>query len=341
MTVFKTIFAAPLLTGLSGCNLVVIDPAGDIAARERDLILLATSLMLLIVVPAIVLTLLFAWKYRASNNQTAYAPDWHHSTRLEMVVWAAPLAIVLVLGTVTWISSHSLDPYRPLDRLGPHRPVSEGVKPLEIDVVALDWKWLFIYPEFDIALVNEVVAPVDRPLDFKITASSVMNSFYIPALAGQVYAMPGMQTRLHAVMNRPGAYEGFSANYSGEGFSGMHFKFKAMQESDFTRWVTDLRSGGAPRLTRAVYLELERPSTNEPVRQYALVEPSLFQDVVTRCVKPAQTWLAMAPSGHSEESHTDEGGHTWTSCGTATLGRLHDVQTIVPHAQSFSVMRGD
>lgn len=301
MRVYKQAFAISLLAGLSGCKMVTIDPSGDVAVRQRDLILLATGLMLLIVVPVIGLTLGFAWKYRASNVNAVYAPDWNHSTRLEMAVWAAPLAIIAILGTVTWITSHTLDPYRPLDRLGPDRPVSAGVKPLEIDVVALDWKWLFIYPELDVASVNEVAAPLDRPLDFRITGSTVMNSFYVPALAGQVYAMPGMETRLHAVINRAGVFDGISANYSGEGFSDMHFAFRGMRQADFTRWVAGLRSIGAPPLTRASYLWLARPSVHEPARYYPAVEPGLFQDVVTRCVEPGHACMP-APSAPAMRS---------------------------------------
>ncbi|MDR3511956.1 MAG: ubiquinol oxidase subunit II [Caulobacteraceae bacterium] len=283
----KAALTAPLLASLAGCKMVVMSPAGDVAAQQRDLILLATGLMLLIIVPVIALTLFFAWKYRASNTAATYDPTWRHSTRLEMAIWGAPLAIILVLGSVTWATSHTLDPYRPLDRVAPNRPVPAGVKPLEVDVVALDWKWLFIYPELGVATVNELAAPVDRPIEFKITASSVMNSFYVPALAGQIYAMPGMQTQLHAVINKPGVYDGFSANYSGAGFSGMRFKFKGMAPADFDRWVADNRSAGAP-LTRAGYLALERPSMDDPVRRYASVDPALFLDIVERCAEPGQ-----------------------------------------------------
>jgi len=266
--------------------MVVLNPSGDVAAQQSGLVVLATCLLLLIIVPVIALTLLFAWKYRASNRAAEYAPDWHHSTRIEMVVWGAPLAIILVLGTVTWVTSHTLDPYRPLDRLGPHRPIPPGVKPLEVDVV-LDWKWLFIYPEQGIATVNEMAAPVDRPIEFKITASSVMNTFYVPALAGQIYAMPGMQTQLHAVINKPGVYDGFSGNYSGAGFSGMKFKFKGLTPAEFNGWVGQAKAA-SPALTRADYLALARPSSDEPVRRYAQVDPTLFLAVVGRCPAPGQ-----------------------------------------------------
>jgi cytochrome o ubiquinol oxidase subunit 2 len=294
--------AAPLLACLGGCDAVVLSPAGDIAVQQRDLILLSTALMLLIIVPVIALTLFFAWRYRASNTAAAYAPDWHHSTRLEMVIWAVPLAIIIILGSVTWISSHLLDPYRPLSRLAPGKPVPAAVKPLHVQVVALDWKWLFIYPDLGLATVNELAAPVDTPIDFDITASSVMNSFSIPALAGQIYAMPGMQTQLHAVVNRPGVYEGLSANYSGAGFSGMHFKFKGMSAADFQRWTQSVKASGQGR-SRQGYLALARPSADEPARRYGRVDPALYDAILRRCVEPGSTCTdRMAHGGHGAQT---------------------------------------
>ncbi|MDE2489138.1 MAG: ubiquinol oxidase subunit II [Alphaproteobacteria bacterium] len=284
---FKVALAAPLLFALAGCKMVVMDPAGDIAMQQRNLILLATGLMLLIIVPVIAATLFFAWKYRASNTEAAYDPDWHHSTKLELLIWSIPMAVIVVLGSVAWISSHTLDPYRPLSRIGPNRPVPAGMKPLEVDVVALDWKWLFIYPQLGVASVNELAAPVDRPISFRITASSVMNSFYIPALAGQIYAMPRMQTQLHAVINKPGVYDGLSANFSGSGFSDMRFKFKGMSQADFDSWVAGLRASPA-HLTRADYAQLAKPSGDEPVRHYATVDPDLFTRIIGGCAAPGQ-----------------------------------------------------
>ena len=169
---------------LAGCKMIVMNPAGDVAVQQRNLIVASTVLMLLVVVPVIALTFLFAWRYRASNTEATYDPDFHHSTQLEVVIWTVPLLIIIALGAMTWISTHTLDPFRPLSRLGPNRPVPAGVKPLEVQAVALDWKWLFIYPEQGIATVNEMAAPVDRPISFRITSSSVWNTFYVPALAG-------------------------------------------------------------------------------------------------------------------------------------------------------------
>ena len=276
----------PILLALGGCDWVVMNPSGDIAVQQRDLIIVATVLMLLIIVPVIALTLFFAWKYRRSNEEAEYDPDWHHSTRLEIVIWAAPLVIITILGAVTWTSTHLLDPYRPLDRLAPGRS-AEGVKPLKVQVVALDWKWLFIYPELGVATVNELAAPVDTPIDFQLTSSSVMNSFYVPALAGQIYAMPGMTTQLHAVINKPGTFDGFSANFSGEGFSHMRFKFHGMGRADFERWAAGVREGDQ-RLDGARYLVLEKPSEKSPVQRFASVDAGLFDKAVNRCVEPGK-----------------------------------------------------
>ena len=213
----------PLAALLSGCDWVVLNPSGDIARQQAHLVIVATALMLLIIVPVMALTVVFAWRYRSSNTAATYAPDWNHSTKLELVIWSAPLMIIIALGSITWVTTHTLDPYRPLSRIDAARPLPAGTKPLEVQVVALDWKWLFIYPEQKIATVNDLVLPVDRPVQFRLTASSVMNSFYVPALAGQIYAMPGMESKLHAVLNRTGAFRGFSAQYSGAGFSKMRF----------------------------------------------------------------------------------------------------------------------
>ena len=268
---------------LSGCNLLVMKPHGDIAQQQASLIVTSTLLMLIIIIPVIALTLLFAYRYRQSNTEATYAPDWDHSTRLELVIWGAPLLITIALGAVTWISTHKLDPFRPLDRISEDKPLTAEVKPLEVYAVAMDWKWLFIYPEQGIALVNEMAAPVDRPIHFRFTSTSVMNTFYVPALAGMIYAMPGMQTQLHAVINKPGVYDGLSAQYSGAGFSDMRFKFHGLTDEEFAKWVETNKAGGHA-LTRADYLKLEQPSTKEPIQRFASVEPGLWSAIVDRCV---------------------------------------------------------
>ncbi len=258
-------------------------PSGDIAAQQRDLILIATALMLLVIIPVIVMTLYFAWKYRESNTNAEYKPEWHHSSKIEFWIWSVPVVIIIALGALTWIYTHRLDPYRPIDRIDANRPLAADVQPLTVQVVSLDWKWLFIYPEYGIASVNELAAPVDRPIKFEITSSGVMNSFFIPALAGQIYSMAGMKTQLHAVINKAGTYEGFSANYSGNGFSHMRFKFRGLPQTDFDQWISAAKAAGLS-LDREKYIALAKPSEREPVVHYAAVEPELFDAIVNMCV---------------------------------------------------------
>ncbi|MFC7054226.1 ubiquinol oxidase subunit II [Hansschlegelia quercus] len=278
----------PLLLILTGCDWVVMSPSGDVAMQQRDLIVISTALMLLIIVPVIALTLLFAWRYRSSNKDATYDPDWHHSTQLEVVIWAAPLVIIIALGAITWVSTHLLDPYRPLNRVADGRSVDQAAQPLEVQAVALDWKWLFIYPQYGIATVNELAAPVDRPISFRLTSTSVMNSFFIPALAGQIYAMPGMDTKLHAVINKAGVFNGFSANYSGAGFSDMRFKFHGVSGEEFEKWVADIKAGQGGNLDRAAYTGLAEPSVKEAPKRFQSVAPDLYDAILNRCVDPAR-----------------------------------------------------
>jgi cytochrome o ubiquinol oxidase subunit II len=287
----KLLILLPLALALSGCDFVVLSPAGDVAAQQRDLVVISTVLMLLIVLPVMALTAVFVWRYRQSNAAARYEPEWDHSTQLELVIWSAPLLIIVCLGAVTWMGTHLLDPYRMLGRIASDHPVETGRAPLEVEVVALDWKWLFIYPDYGVATVNELAAPVDRAINFHITASSVMNSYYIPALAGQIYAMPGMETSLHAVINKPGTYKGFSANYSGAGFSGMHFAFEGLTNEGFDAWIARAKAS-SNTLGRSDYLELERPSQNVPVRRYASVERELFDAVLNMCVEPGKMCMS-------------------------------------------------
>lgn len=280
-----TIF--PLFLALTACDMVVLNPSGDIAAQQRDLLVMSTWLMLLIIIPVMALIVLFAWRYRHNNREARYEPDWHHSMRLELVIWSAPLLIVICLGALTWLGTHLLDPYRPLDRIAPGQEVPEDTKALHVNVVALDWKWLFIYPELGIATVNELAVPVNQPVALRITASSVMNSLYIPEFAGMIYAMPGMQTRLHGVLNKTGESEGFSSNYSGAGFSGMRFKVRSMEQGEFDRWLDEARSG-QETLTRELYLQLAKPSEREPVRHFSSVDADLYDAILGMCVEPGK-----------------------------------------------------
>ncbi|MBS9478079.1 ubiquinol oxidase subunit II [Ancylobacter radicis] len=291
MRCLRLIALLPLVACLGGCNFVVLAPTGDIAAQQRDLLVVSTLLMLLIIIPVMALTAFFAWKYRASNTDAPYEPEWSHSTQMELVIWSAPLLIIICLGALTWMGTHLLDPYRPLDRISADTAVPAEMTPLDVEVVALDWKWLFIYPEQGIATVNDLAAPVGRPIRFRITSSSVMNAFYVPTLAGMIYAMPGMHTELHAIANSPVESRGFSANYSGAGFSGMFFRFRGLPEADFDAWVAQAKQ--APdALTRAAYLELEKPSQNVPARQYSAVDPALFDAILNMCVEDGKMCMS-------------------------------------------------
>ena len=272
---------------LAGCGMVVLDPSGDVAARQRDLLVISTLLMLLIIVPVMALVVWFAWRYRHNNRDAAYEPDWHHSMRLELVIWSAPLLIIICLGAITWLGTHLLDPYRKLDRLDKQRPLTTETRELVVQVVALDWKWLFIYPQYGVATVNEFVVPVDQPVSLRITASSVMNSFYVPEFAGMIYAMPGMQTQLHGVFNSVNDSEGFSANYSGAGFSGMKFAARSVTQADFDAWIEKAK-GSQETLTRQRYLQLAEPSEREPPRLFAKTDDRLFDYVLGNCVQPGR-----------------------------------------------------
>lgn len=278
------------LAGLSACSFEVLSPSGYVAQQQRDVLVISTLLMLVIIVPVMIATVVFAWRYRASNKAT-YRPDWDHSTKLELLIWAAPLLIIVCLGALTWVGTHLLDPYRPLSHVAAGEPVAPDTEPLQVDVVALDWKWLFIYPEQNVASVNELAVPLDRPIEFSLTASTVMNAFYIPSMAGMIYAMPGMETTLHGVFNKAGEYQGLASHYSGAGFSGMRFKAKAMEPDRFEAWIAEARAGG-DTLDRSRYLELEKPSRNVAPKTFASVEEHLFPRIVNMCVEDGKICMA-------------------------------------------------
>jgi cytochrome o ubiquinol oxidase subunit II len=255
---------------LSGCKMDLLDPKGSVGLAEKELILNSTWAMLIVVVPVILLTLLFTWRYRESNKSATYLPKWAHSTKIEVVIWLVPSLIILYLGIMTWKSTHALDPYKPL---------ASGVTPINVEVVALDWKWLFIYPELGIASINQLEFPVGTPVNFKITSDSVMNSFFIPQLGGQIYAMAGMQTKLHLVADEAGDYAGMSANFSGEGFSDMKFRAIATTPEAFAAWVNTVKASQA-KLDGVNYAALAAPSEKHPVQYFSKVDANLFQKIV-------------------------------------------------------------
>ena len=265
-----------LMLLLGGCKLAILDPKGVIAASEKHLLIEATLLMLVVVIPVIILSFVFAWKYRARSTQAKYSPNWSHSTTLEAVCWAIPCVIIAILAVVTWISSHKLDPYRPL-----------GVKnkPIIIQAIALDWKWLFIYPKQHIASVNFVQIPVNVPVRFLVTADAPMNSLEIPRLAGQIYAMTGMRSKLNIMATEAGYYNGFSTNFSGDGFSGMTFIVRAGSQKQFDRWVKKTQHSPT-KLTVSAYKKLARPSENNPVEYFSSVANHLFKKVIMKYTQP-------------------------------------------------------
>ncbi|TAA36126.1 ubiquinol oxidase subunit II [Pseudoxanthomonas winnipegensis] len=256
---------------LGGCQSAILNPKGQIGIDERNLLVTCTVLMLLVVVPVIVMALVFAYRYRASK-QNRYEPEWHHSTPIEIVVWAIPCVIITVLGVLVWRSSHALDPYRPLD---------SDVPPVTIQAVSLDWKWLFIYPEQNVAAVNEMAFPEKTPLNFRITSDSVMNAFFIPELGTMIYSMAGMETKLHLIANEQGDLRGMSSHYSGQGFSGMQFKAISTDQAGFEAWIAKARASGKT-LDDASYAELAKPSENVAPIYYASVKPELFNGIIAK-----------------------------------------------------------
>lgn len=257
-------------------NLGIFTPAGIIASDEKQLLFISIGLMLIVVIPVIILTVVFAWKYRASNTKAKYSPEFTHSNLLEIIWWGIPIILIGILSVITWISSHKYDPYRPLDVNTP---------PLEIQVVALDWKWLFIYPKQHIASVNLVEIPVNTPIKFVITSDAPMNSFEVPELAGQIYAMPGMRTELNLMATRTGEFPGYSANYTGIGFAGMNFKAKVVSAEEYENWVKTSKKS-ENKLTQTNYDQLARQSENNPVAIYSDPADDLFYNIIMKYMMP-------------------------------------------------------
>ncbi|WP_082038278.1 ubiquinol oxidase subunit II [Vibrio jasicida] len=259
---------------LAGCNSALLDPKGSIGVQEKELIITALLLMLIVVIPVILMTIYFAYRYRESNTDEEYAPDWSHSTKIEVVVWTIPIIIIAILATITWRSTHELEP---------SKPIASDVKPITIEVVSLDWKWLFIYPEENIATVNYVAFPKDVPVQFKLTSDNIMNAFFIPRLGTQIYAMPGMVTKLNLIANHTGDYKGFASNYSGKGFSQMKFTAAAMEDrTAFLNWVQQVKASPDRIEDWEQFLALASPTVAEPVKMFSSIPPFLFTDVVTQ-----------------------------------------------------------
>lgn len=258
---------------------VVLSPKGLIGEKQKYLLWIATLLMLIVVVPVFIMTFIIIWKYRSDNQKAKYSPEWNHSTWAEIIWWGIPFIIIVILGALNWIASFDLDPYK---------PIASDKKPITIQVVALDWKWLFIYPEEKIATVNFIQFPVDTPVHFVITADAPMNSFWIPELGGQIFAMAAMRTELYLIANKMGDYRGVSANISGLGFAGMTFTARASSEEDFNQWVSQVKKSNDV-LNIDSYKKLALPSENNPVAYYQLGYFDLFNWILMKDMMPSKT----------------------------------------------------
>jgi len=261
---------------LSGCSgRSIFDPVGPVGADDSKILIDATMIMLAIVIPTILLAFWMAWRYRASNTKAEYLPYWSYSGRIEAIVWSIPILTIMFIGGVIWIGSYKLDPFRPLP---------SKVPPLEVQVVSLDWKWLFIYPQQGVATVNQLVVPAGTPVHFSITSASVFNVFFVPRMGSMIYAMPGMVSQLNLQADQPGALFGQSAHFSGDGFSDMQFQVKSVPSAEFGAWVQSIRSG--PMLDQATYTQLAKQSQNVPVITYGGVDPKLFEAISTQKIAP-------------------------------------------------------
>ena len=267
----------PLLL-LAGCNRGILDPVGPVAAAEKQILINSTAIMLAIIIPTMVATVAFAWWFRRGNSKATYLPDWEYSGAIEMVVWAIPALTIMLLGGIAWIGSHDLEPSKPLKSNAP---------PLKVEVVSLDWKWLFIYPDQGIATVNQLVVPAGTPVSFRLTSATVWNSFFVPQMGTMIYTMPRMTTRLNLQADKPGTYNGLSSHFSGDGFPGMQFQVQSLPADQFAMWAQGARGQG-PALDGRGYAELSKPSSYVKPMTYGAVAPGLFDAIVADRAPPPQ-----------------------------------------------------
>ncbi|MBA3722519.1 MAG: ubiquinol oxidase subunit II [Parachlamydiaceae bacterium] len=259
-------------------HIAVLFPKGIIALEERNLLFIIQAIMLLVIIPVYILTFIFSWRYRANNPKAKYEPDLVDNTLAEYIWWGIPLILTIIISVLTWYKTHELDPYK---------PIKSDKKAITIQVVALQWKWMFIYPEEKIATVNFIQIPKDVPIHFEITADAPMNSFWIPHLGGQIYAMPKMKTELNLIANETGDFRGSSANLSGEGFSGMHFITRASSEEEYSQWLKTSKQA-SKILDFDQYNKLADPSQNNPVEIYRLKEDHLFDQILMKYMHPKE-----------------------------------------------------
>jgi cytochrome o ubiquinol oxidase subunit 2 len=262
--------SALVLLTAGGCNRGILDPAGPVAAAEKTILINSTAIMLAIIIPTMLATVAVAWWFRAGNKKAKYRPDWEYSGAVELVVWSIPALTVILLGGIAWIGAHDLDPYKPL---------KSNAKPVEVQVVSLDWKWLFIYPDQGIATVNQVVVPAGVPVHYSLTSATVWNAFFVPQLGSMIYTMPRMTTQLNLLADKPGVYDGLSSQYSGDGFSGMRFKVHAVPPQQFAAWAQGAKGQGKA-LDQQTYDQLVKPSSYVQPMIFGAVAPGMFEAIV-------------------------------------------------------------
>lgn len=260
---------------MAGRTVAVLSPAGSIAGQQKDIIIFTVVVCLVVLIPVYLLTFFISWRFRDGNTKAKYRPNWGDSKLLETIWWGIPIIIIIILGTLAFKTSHSLDPYK---------PISSDKTPIKVQVIALNWKWLFLYPDQGIASVNYLQVPENTPIEFYITSDGPMNSFWIPQLGGQVYAMAGMETKLHLIADRQGTYSGLSANISGKGFSGMKFNTVATSENDFNKWVADNKSSHDV-LSAEDFAKLEKPSENNPPHVYSSYDKEIYANLIDKYMK--------------------------------------------------------
>ena len=272
----RVLTGGALLALTAGCNRGILDPVGPIAAQEKQLLINSTAIMLAIIIPTMIATVAFAWWFRRGNSKATYRPDWEYSGAVEIVVWSIPALTIMLLGGITWIASHNLEPSKPL---------KSSVPPLKVEVVSLDWKWLFIYPDQGVATVNQLVVPAGTPISFRLTSATVWNSFFVPQMGTMIYTMPRMTTRLNLQADRQGVYDGLSTHFSGDGFPGMQFKVQALPADQFAMWAQGSRGTGTA-LDAQGYAQLSKPTSYVKPITYGAVVPGLYDAIVANRTPP-------------------------------------------------------
>jgi len=274
-----------LLVPLAGCNRGILDPVGPVAAAEKQILINSTAIMLAIIIPTMIATVAIAFWFRRGNTKATYRPDWEYSGAIELVIWAVPVLTIMLLGGITWIGSHDLDPSKPLD--SPNKPIT-------VQVVSLDWKWLFIYPDQHVATVNQLVIPAGTPVNFQLTSATVWNTFFVPQMGSMIYTMPNMTTRLNLMADKPGVFEGRSAQFSGDGFPGMEFKVHSLPPQQFAAWAQST-SGSGPALDARTYAQLSQPTSYVKPMTFSNVAPGLFDAIAMQRVPGAAKTPAQPP----------------------------------------------